>query len=221
MNKIIKNLVAFAKLHSAVNEMNYYDGQNIREAIKTDLFNWFQDNTDKIIQIEKDELEKNTIGLTAKEVSVGINHGKIECIKEYRSRTGKSLLDSKKDIENHFVVNNLNFGNKMRYQDETRLCRVLRITSYFSTDDSRQTSCKEVKMKSQLIIFGEIILGRIIQNNINGCYYFHSRMKKTCCPAAEILQNNSYTSFEDCFKGVKYLIPEGCRDFIRICNESE
>lgn len=110
MSKLIKELVAFAKVHSTMNEMPYYDGANIREAIKTDLYNWFQDNTDKIIQLEKDEEEKNTVGLTAKEVSVGLNHGKIECVKEYKNRTGKSLMDSKNDVEKHFDINYLIFG---------------------------------------------------------------------------------------------------------------
>lgn len=108
MNNVINQLVAFAKIQSAIqNEINFPDGCNLRDAIKTDLFNWFQDNVKEIIEMES---QKNIIGLTPNEVSIGLEYGKIECVKEYRNRTGKSLLDCKRDIEKHFEMNYLTFG---------------------------------------------------------------------------------------------------------------
>lgn len=47
--------------------------------------------------------------LTDYEIDLGVKQGKVAAIKEYRSRTSASLLDSKNAVENYFSRNGLRF----------------------------------------------------------------------------------------------------------------
>lgn len=123
MNKIIKQLVAFAKIQSAiVSEISYPDGCNMRDAIKTDLFNWFQDNIEEIKKLNEPipvktqrEINFETFPyLTSEELRIGMDHGKLELVKEYKTRTGKSLLDTKWFVEDVFAKYNYQFSNVYR-----------------------------------------------------------------------------------------------------------
>jgi len=53
----------------------------------------------------------NKYAVTKTEESLGINQGKIAAIKEYRSRTGLGLKESKEAVEEHFTRKGLTFGN--------------------------------------------------------------------------------------------------------------
>lgn len=47
--------------------------------------------------------------LTMSEINLGLYQGKITCIKAYRNRTGKSLFESKQEVEKYFRENGLTF----------------------------------------------------------------------------------------------------------------
>ncbi len=49
------------------------------------------------------------IYLTLSEEFAGTTKGKLECVKLYKDRTGKSLIESKKDCEKYFEANGLKF----------------------------------------------------------------------------------------------------------------
>lgn len=51
------------------------------------------------------------IYLTLSEEFAGTTKGKLECVKLYKDRTGKSLIESKKDCEKYFEANGLKFFN--------------------------------------------------------------------------------------------------------------
>lgn len=68
----------------------------------------YQDMSHKLLNIVADIINDNGL-LTPEEVSLGINKGKLNAIKEYKKRTGKFLLDSKRDVEEYFSNNNLSF----------------------------------------------------------------------------------------------------------------
>jgi hypothetical protein len=50
--------------------------------------------------------------LTVSEIEAGKNIGRLEAIKLYKNRTGESLMDSKRAVENHFNINALDFNTK-------------------------------------------------------------------------------------------------------------
>lgn len=49
------------------------------------------------------------IYLTVEEQYEGQNRNKLECVKLYKARTGKGLMESKKDCEKYFEANGLKF----------------------------------------------------------------------------------------------------------------
>lgn len=67
----------------------------------------------KINPVGNIELHQNydnvTFGLTLNEVDIGQTKGKLDAVKEYKNRTGKSLMDSKKAVEDHFSKNGIRF----------------------------------------------------------------------------------------------------------------
>lgn len=48
--------------------------------------------------------------ITAGEISIGQERGKIPCIKSYRERTGAGLKEAKDMVEDYFTKYNLSFG---------------------------------------------------------------------------------------------------------------
>lgn len=54
-------------------------------------------------------LTKPSLEVQPDEIVAGIKLGKLEAVKRYKNRTGSSLLDAKKKIEEYFDLNNLRF----------------------------------------------------------------------------------------------------------------
>jgi len=50
-----------------------------------------------------------TFDLTPDEVNIGQTRGKLDAVKVYKNRTGKSLMDSKKAVEDHFSKHGIQF----------------------------------------------------------------------------------------------------------------
>lgn len=48
--------------------------------------------------------------LSTEEIRIGLNQGKLACVKAYKDRTNESLLDSKHTVEKYFERNNMKFG---------------------------------------------------------------------------------------------------------------
>jgi hypothetical protein len=57
------------------------------------------------------EVTAHSIYLTVEEQYEGQHRGKLACVKLYKERTGKSLIDSKNDCEKYFEINGLKFDN--------------------------------------------------------------------------------------------------------------
>lgn len=55
------------------------------------------------------EMTAHGIYLTVEEQYQGQHNGKLECVKMYKGRTGKSLMESKNDCEKYFEINDLEF----------------------------------------------------------------------------------------------------------------
>lgn len=55
------------------------------------------------------------IYLTLAEEIAGSTKGKLECVRLYKERTGKSLIDAKKDCEKFFESHGLKFFNNYSY----------------------------------------------------------------------------------------------------------
>lgn len=63
----------------------------------------------KLIQtILKDDFD-NFVEVTCEEIQIGVNDGILEAIKAYKKRTGRSLIESKKELQTYFQNNNLKF----------------------------------------------------------------------------------------------------------------
>lgn len=62
----------------------------------------------KLLTIVKDIINHNGI-LTLEEIELGIDEGKLHVVKKYKERTGKTLMESKRDVEEYFSNNNLSF----------------------------------------------------------------------------------------------------------------
>lgn len=58
--------------------------------------------------ILKDSFD-NFVEVTCDEIQIGINDGILEAIKAYKKRTGRSLIESKKELQTYFQNNNLKF----------------------------------------------------------------------------------------------------------------
>ena len=54
-------------------------------------------------------LNNSSIGLTQEEINAGVWNGKLSCVKMYKERVGKGLMDCKKDVETYFETNKLQF----------------------------------------------------------------------------------------------------------------
>ena len=63
----------------------------------------------KLIQtILKDDFN-SFVEVTSDEVALGISRGIIHAIKAYKDRTGRSLIESKKELQTYFQNNKLKF----------------------------------------------------------------------------------------------------------------
>lgn len=123
MSNIMKNLVSFAKIYSIMNKMEFYQVVNVRESLKNDLYNWFQDNIEEIKKLDnltvkvktQREINYETFPkLTTEELRIGLDNGKLELVKEYKNRTGKSLLDTKQFVEDCFEKQGYKFSEVYR-----------------------------------------------------------------------------------------------------------
>lgn len=79
--------------------------------IKSDS-NYVRDRLREIAQYEFNRMFQPDSTLTVEEVSLGKKEGKISAIREYRSRTGKSLIESKNMVENYFSKYGFQFLNQ-------------------------------------------------------------------------------------------------------------
>jgi hypothetical protein len=53
--------------------------------------------------------QDGAVYLTIAEMHAGEQHGKLECVKLYKERTSKGLMESKQDCERYFELNGLQF----------------------------------------------------------------------------------------------------------------
>ncbi len=62
-----------------------------------------------LIQDKNPEQVLNLDKLTLDEIQAGESQGKLECVRLYKHRSGKSLMDSKRFVEKYFADNGLTF----------------------------------------------------------------------------------------------------------------
>jgi len=68
---------------------------------------------------------------------------------------------------------------------------------------------------SYMLIFGEIILGTVEMPD--ACHWqFIPRMPESASRASQILAKNRYVTSREVFLGASYLLPDGCRQHLRI-----
>lgn len=73
-------------------------GDSIKEKLKLELYN---------LVVECKRNNDNT--LTEEELRVGQNESKLTCVKLFKNRTGRTLMDAKKAVEEYFKENGYKF----------------------------------------------------------------------------------------------------------------
>lgn len=68
-----------------------------------------------IVVATAQDMKSSRYFLTTAEVEAGTSIGKLEAVKRYKQRTGRSLMDSKREVEQHFERNGLMFGRPPAY----------------------------------------------------------------------------------------------------------
>lgn len=83
-------------------------GIDVTEQVKVKIYNDLQIGPDGTIRIDRPNGTLDFVpSLVQREVDAGIHVSKIEAVKMYKSRTGRSLLDSKLAVETYFKSKNL------------------------------------------------------------------------------------------------------------------
>src|SRR5688572_11592911 len=104
MSPLILFLVKLATASKTVADATGTYENAAQKGIEKELVLWFRQNVAglKLLAGDSDKL-------TIDEIAIGTNHGKVECVKAYKNRTGKSLIDSKNFVEQYFEQNGLSF----------------------------------------------------------------------------------------------------------------
>lgn len=72
--------------------------EQLKNKLKETLYNFVLDSK---------RVNDNT--LTNEELRIGQENGKLECVKLFKERTGRTLMDAKRTVEEYFSVNGYKF----------------------------------------------------------------------------------------------------------------
>ena len=106
MSPVIHTLVHLANAVVSMKKATSMLTNDSTKGIEKELCRFFMSHVNEfagLVDIENKEI------LTDFEINLGMDKGKLYCIREYRARTGKTLMDSKQFVEDYFIKNNLLF----------------------------------------------------------------------------------------------------------------
>lgn len=98
MENSVKTIAIFAKLsREAGNHLGTYQNE-IQKGIEKELLTHFRANVSGLADL----LGSQDAALTLAEIDAGKNVGKLEAVKMYKNRTGSTLMQAKKSVEEYF-----------------------------------------------------------------------------------------------------------------------